>query len=460
MSALAGIGSLARWFVRRLLHFYYPRIEIEGMERLPANGAVLFVANHPNSLMDPVLIGFVARRPVHFFAKAPLFDVPVFGALMRALGMVPAYRGVDDKAQVRRNLESLDAGAAHLRRGEVVGIFPEGKSHDREGVEQVRTGAARIAWQAVQGDAAVTIVPLGLNYERKERFRSAVWVRVGEPMDGGAWFRMRGEEERKAVRSLTEEIDQRLKKAVVHLNEERWQPFLPELEVLLPPTGEDARNPIAALHQRKRLADAMNFFLATHRPRAEAVATAIERHRVRLAAAALSMDSPVLRLGMARLTWRLIKDTFRLLLGLAPAIAGTLHHLVPFAATRAIVRCVKLPGRATVALNRLLIGLPVYALWYALVWWLLASQTRAWCASLWTALMPFAGVAALHYAWYMRHAGHAWWHEIKMLLHPVQLRRLRFEQAELRRRLQHLREEYHENQTSISAAVKAVETPA
>jgi 1-acyl-sn-glycerol-3-phosphate acyltransferase len=281
MKALATIGSAARWCVRRSLRFYYPRIEIEGGERLPATGAVLYVANHPNSLMDPALIGLVARRPVHFFAKAPLFEVPVFGALMSALGMVPAYRGQDDKAQVRRNLETLEVGAAYLKRGEAVGIFPEGKSHDREGIEQVRTGAARIAWQAVQGGATVTIVPLGLNYECKDRFRSAVWVRAGEPIDTGNWLRAHGgrsadgprpqqvgtaeetgsvgssdtlrrgtgrspgslEDERKAMRSLTAEIDLRLKQVVVHLNEERWQAFLNDLEVLLCASASELPTP-------------------------------------------------------------------------------------------------------------------------------------------------------------------------------------------------------------------------
>lgn len=443
MNALASFGGLTRTCVRRILRFYYPRIEVEGRERIPFNGAVLFVANHPNSLMDPALIGFATQRPVHFFAKAPLFDVPVFGALMRALGMVPAYRGQDDKAQVRKNLETLNVGADHLRRGEAVGIFPEGKSHDREGVEQVRSGAARIAWQAVKDGAPVTIVPLGLNYERKERFRSAVWVRVGEPIEAGAWLRARGGEEKMAMRALTEEIDLRLKQAVVHLNEERWQPFLPELEVLLPPDGNEARDPIAALRQRKRLADAMNYFLTTNRPRAEAMAAAIEQHRAQLAAAGLTMDSPVLRFGLARLAGRLLADTLRLMVGLVPAIAGAMHHLVPFAVTRVIVRFIKHPGRTTIAQNRLMIGLPVYGFWYALVWWLLATHTRVWIAWLWTGLMPLAGVAALHYAWRARHVWRAWRQELKTLTRPKQLRRLRTGQASLRRDLEQLREEYH-----------------
>jgi len=450
MSALAHSGNAARWCVRRILRLYYPRIEVQGRERIPASGAVLFVANHPNSLMDPALIGFATQRPVHFFAKAPLFEVPVFGALMRALGMVPAYRGQDDKAQVRKNLETLELGAAYLQRGEAVGIFPEGKSHDREGVEQVRTGAARIACQAVKGGAALSIVPLGLNYERKDRFRSAVWVRVGEPIDANAWLRARSEGEKQAMRALTEEIDSRLKQLVAHLHEERWQPFLPELEMLLPPDPGDEGNPIATLRQRKRFTEAMNHFLATDRPRAEAVAAAIEKHRAQLAVAGLTMDSPILRLSVVHLTLRLLGESLRLLAGLAPAIAGTLHHLVPFAITRFIVRFIKYPGRTTVAQNRLMIGLPIYGLWYAAVLWLLATQTQLWIAWLWTALMPLCGIAALHYAWRMRHAGRAWWHELKMLAQPLQLRRLRFEQAELRRKLQRLREEFRSQQAKVT----------
>ena len=455
MKALTTIGNAARWSVRRILRLYYPRIEVEGRERIPASGAVLFVANHPNSLMDPAVIGFAAQRPVHFFAKAPLFDVPVFGALMKALGMVPAYRGQDDKASVRKNLETLDLGAKYLVSGEAVGIFPEGKTHDREGVEQVRTGAARIAASAVQGGAQFVVVPLGLNYERKERFRSSIWVRVGEPIDAGKVFREHSGEERKAMRQLTEEIDMRLKHAVVHLNDERWQPFLDELEVLLPPVGLAVADPIAALRQRKVLADAINYFFHTDRARAEVVGAALEQHRAQVTAAGLTVGSPVLRLGVGRLTGRLLLDSLWLLLGLGPALAGTLHHLVPFAITRGIVQLIKHPGRPTIAQNRLMIGLPIYAIWYAAVWLLIATHHAVWLAWLWTALMPLAGVAALHYAWRVRVAGRWWWQELKMIFQPAPLRRLRHRQLNVRRQLEQLRDQYLARPAEPGAALRA-----
>ena len=442
MNLLATIGNGARWLVRKALHVYYPRIEVEGRERIPAGGAILFVANHPNSLMDPAVIGFTAQRPVHFFAKAPLFDVPVFGAIMKALGMVPAYRGQDDKASVRKNLETLDVGAQYLARGGAVGIFPEGKTHDREGVEQVRTGAARIAASAVSGGAALQIVPLGLNYERKERFRSSIWVRVGEPIDAARIFRGHAGEERKAMRQLTEEIDARLKQVVVHLSEERWQPLLDDLDALLPAREAEARDAIAALRQRKRLADAINYFLGTDRPRAEEMTSAVERHRMELAAVGLRMDAAAVQLSGARLGWRLTKETFWLLPGLVPFLAGTLHHLVPFLVTRGLVQLVKHPGRPTIAQNRLMLGLPLYAIWYGLMWWLIATHHAVWLAWLWTLLMPLAGVEALHYAWRMRRAGRAWWSEMKMLANRSELRRLREQQQDLRKRLEQMRQEY------------------
>lgn len=442
MSALAVFGEAARWGVRKTLRLYYPRIVVEGRERLPAGGAVLFVANHPNSLMDPAVIGFTAQRPVHFFAKATLFDVPLFGALMSALGMVPAYRGADDKAQVRKNLETLELGAKYLARGEAVGIFPEGKTHDREGVEQVRTGAARIAWSAAQSGAKLFIVPLGLNYERKEQFRSSVWVRVGEPIDATEFLRQHAAEERQALRQLTETIDQRLKQVVVHLNELRWQPLLADLETLLPPTDADVTDAIAGLRQRKRLADAMNHFLAADPLRAAATGENLECHHAELAALGLRADAPVLRLRGGALAGQLARTTLGLLPGLLPAIAGTLHHLVPFALTRTVVRLIKYPGRATIALNRLLIGLPVYALWYAFVWWLLAANTQPWIAWLWIALMPLCGLVALHYVRRVRMAGRAWWSELRLVIGRSQLEHLRQKQSELRRQLDQLRIEF------------------
>jgi len=146
-------SGFLRGIVRGLVRFYYPRIEVTGGGLIPRTGPVLLVANHPNSLIDPILLGIAAQRPVRLMAKAPLFAIPVFGAVLRALGMVPAYRGSDDAKQVTKNLESLALAARSLAGGGVMGIFPEGKSHDAAQLALVRSGAARLALQAVAAGA-------------------------------------------------------------------------------------------------------------------------------------------------------------------------------------------------------------------------------------------------------------------------------------------------------------------
>jgi 1-acyl-sn-glycerol-3-phosphate acyltransferase len=445
------LGQLVRETVRTVVSLYYPNIVVSGRERVPASGPVLFVANHANSLMDPVIVGIASRRPIHFLAKAPLFDTPVLGPAMKALGMLPAYRGVDSRAQVAKNAETLAAAAACLASGEAVGIFPEGKSHDALKVDQVKTGAARMALQAVaQGAKGLKIVPLGLNYERKEQFRSSVWVQVGEPIDVGEWLAarntpptpltrpsdtlsphpMRGEgrgegcsgptqdpsqpkEDRHAMRELTHEIDRRLKAVVIHLEHVEWEPFLRDLEVLLPSGEERAVEAVGALRQRKRLADAINHFMEHDRRRALRVAVAIKRHRNDLASSGLDVRSLPVRFRRMPLFVRLLSRTLGLILGTPPTLLGMLHHVLPFAIVRALAARFEAGGRTTRSLMRLGFGLPVYGAWYAVVWWGMAEYFRPGVATAWALCMIPAGTFALAYSRTLRTVAVDWWHEMR-----------------------------------------------
>lgn len=340
------LGHLARWTVRRLVRLYYPKIEVSGSDHIPRTGAVLLAANHANSLIDPVIVGLAANWPVRFFAKAPLFETPVLGRLLRALGMLPAFRAQDDGAQVRRNLESLNVGAQALARGETVGIFPEGKSHDSLTLEQIRSGAARMAVQAVaQGASDLTLVPIGINYQRKQLFRSAIWVRVGRPIHVARFIEQHGDE-RKAVRALTTEMEARLKRVVIHLSEPSFEPFLDELELLLPPPKRlRGHIAISAVRQRKRLADAINYFHEQDREASALPATpvgsvveAIREYRTHLAAAGLMSRSPVMRFRSWRLFFTLFIEALWLAYWFPAAIIGTIFHMVPFAITRVLSR--------------------------------------------------------------------------------------------------------------------------
>jgi 1-acyl-sn-glycerol-3-phosphate acyltransferase len=446
--------SLARWAVKR---FYHPIDVVDG-ERVPQSGPVVLCANHANSLIDSLIVGIAARRPVRFMAAAILFDVPVMGSLMRALGMVPAFRGMDDQKQVRRNLESLDTGASVLVEGHAMGIFPEGRSSDEMHLGQVRTGAARMALQAVgQGTTGVRVVPIGIAYERKERFRSAVLVRVAEPLAVNDVLAAEDGNVARARRVLTGELDARLKSVVIHLDNPDWQPWLDDLEVLAPPPAASpglspSSDPSAgrranscrtsALWQRKRVADAINWFWTHDRPRAEAVAAQVGAYREAVRAAGVPVDSDVLRLSGAGLSIKLLGRLAWLVLLFPPALLGALYFLVPFVLVRRLGAWWGEIGRTTAATHKLMFGIPVYALWHA------AGIVALWrgldprVAVAWAVLAPFCGVLALTYGREVRHLARLLYHETNVFLRGNLLRVLRAQRDELRRELAEMALEY------------------
>ena len=395
------IGEVVRRIGRWIVRVYYPRIKFEGRERIPRTGPVLVCGNHPNSLVDPILLGITSGRPVRFMAKAPLFKTPVLGSVMSALGMIPTYRGSDDSKQVRRNLESLDSSIRFLIDGDAVGIFPEGKTHDAVQLEMVRSGVARIAVKAVEeGAANLVVVPVGLNYANKERFRSEVSVHVGDPIRVKEWLDTVEEDGRKAIRSLTNEVAERLKSVIVHLEEPEWEPILDDLVALMAPNLK-----ACPIELRKRIADAMNYFATEDRPRAQEVAEAVRTHGAEVTDCGLTLDSLMFRSQGIALFGKAVLRIGGALLGFLPAVVGALFHLLPFVTVRLIASRVTPPGRTAVSLYRLLVGLPIYLVWYIASVLLIGLASWAWpfgFAGL--VVLPFLGMFSLRYFPYIRRA--------------------------------------------------------
>ncbi len=194
---------------------------------LPATGPVLLVANHPNGLLDPMVVQNtvlqVARRRVRMLAKAPLFTMPGVSLFVKALDCLPVYRSKDG-ADTKQNADTFRAVENALVDGSCVLIFPEGISHDEPSVQPLKTGAARMALSAASKGADVVVVPVGLSYADKLRFRSTAAVEVGAPLRVAPFCASAGdgeEAERQAVKQLTEAIARALREVTVNL--EAWE---------------------------------------------------------------------------------------------------------------------------------------------------------------------------------------------------------------------------------------------
>jgi 1-acyl-sn-glycerol-3-phosphate acyltransferase len=154
------------------------RLEVEGLDALPASGPVLVVGNH-DSHWDPVTVGVAAirRRQVRALAKSTLWDVRGLSPVLDGMGQIPIERGAGDVGALSRAIEEL-------RRGACIGVFPEGTRSKGE-VLRARSGVGRLALEvpearlvcvAIEGTSEMTGFP------RRPRLRT----RFFEPAGGQA----------------------------------------------------------------------------------------------------------------------------------------------------------------------------------------------------------------------------------------------------------------------------------
>jgi 1-acyl-sn-glycerol-3-phosphate acyltransferase len=112
------------------------RMKVTGTENVPPSGALVVACNHV-SYVDPVALGVALPRPVAYMAKTELFQIPVLGPVINALGAYPVDRGRGDVAAIRSSVRALKEGKA-------IGIFPEGTRNLR-GDAPIHTGVALLA---------------------------------------------------------------------------------------------------------------------------------------------------------------------------------------------------------------------------------------------------------------------------------------------------------------------------
>lgn len=155
-------------FVKGIYYFAY-HVKVEGRENLPSGGYV--IASNHRSYADPPLIAVTSGcSKFSFVAKAELFRNPFFGWLIKKLGAFPVSRGNGD-------LSVIDDSVSKIKEGRRLVIFPEGTRSLTGKVGKGKTGVALIAARA-----GVPVVPAGIVYDGKLRFRTKVTVKYGKPI--------------------------------------------------------------------------------------------------------------------------------------------------------------------------------------------------------------------------------------------------------------------------------------
>ena len=433
------------WVLRRVsgiaLDWFYAGVEVEGADRVPRDAPLLVVANHPNQLIDALLVARALGRRVSFTGKAVLMANPAVALLGRAVGFVPLRR-VQDEGSARgaptrtiaprggasdtgtpptgaierdRNAGAFEAIVGALGRREAVLIFPEGISHDRPELAPIKTGAARIALQArdAGGVRDLRIVAVGLTFERKWAPRSRVLVRIGEPLPVDDWRPPAGGS---AVAELTAEVERRLRAVTLNFpSREAADTVLPASRLIAALLEDEVRPldepeaPLPGVVEVARRAELVRRAVeegaapVAARERVARFAERLDALQTKLETRGIAPSEAGVETGTAAGARFVARETALVALGGPIALWGRINHWTPIALARAVARRTSRnpedPAMHTIVAGLMLVPL-FYAVQTAFVWRLAGG----WWALAYLLSLPPAARWALRYADRLAHA--------------------------------------------------------
>jgi len=157
---------------------------VRNAEHVPKKGAVLFLANHQNALLDALLIATKSGRFSYFLTRASVFKNAIFSNILKSLLMLPVYRIRDGWQNLSKNNAIFDQSAKLLGNENALVIFPEGSHNIQRTVRPLSKGFTRIIFETFEQfqKTELQLVPVGLNFVHAEKFGDSVSIYFGKPI--------------------------------------------------------------------------------------------------------------------------------------------------------------------------------------------------------------------------------------------------------------------------------------
>jgi len=263
-----------RTFTQIGLFFYFKKILIYGQENIPQKRAVFFVSNHPNALIDPLLIATTNRRITYFFTRSGVFKTKLVEKLLHSANMLPVYRMSDGISTLQNNEKVFTFAFDRLNAHFALLIFAEGSHSLKRRVRPLSKGFTRIIFGALDKypGLEIDIVPVGINYSDPTRFGSSVAIFYGKPIHANPYWQTN--DKNKGTAELVKHTAASLKEIVCHIGtDENYEAILQNTkkEAFLDPvtfnqsisalkTGEDITQPEKSFNLLQKIVGVNSFF--------------------------------------------------------------------------------------------------------------------------------------------------------------------------------------------------------
>ncbi len=319
-----------------MLRVFYSKIEVLGLDNIPEGKPLVFVANHVNSLVDGALLLALMPSPPRMLGTSELWDMAILRPFLRWAAAIPVYRRQVEGFDPGKNQDTFARCYEVLAAGGHIGILPEGTSHNEPALVPIKTGVSRIVLgaEARFGPLETCIVPVGLTFEERTAFRSAVLVEVGDAIDPGIEIADHGVDSRAAVQALTARVEGALK--AVTLNFPSWEAadVIEQAADIYQRSVLDSRSaPLSArVALRRRFIDGYNTLEDNHPQAIKHVVTAVRQYATELGKHQLSDDQVVAHYTAAEVVRFILLSLWLVLVRVPLGLIGIVVHWIPFKA--------------------------------------------------------------------------------------------------------------------------------
>lgn len=209
-----------------MLHIYFKRIEVSGKNKIPSKTPKIFVTNHQNAFLDAIILGCLYKEKLHFLTRASVFKKPLVRWLLSQINMLPIYRIRDGISAVKKNDEVFEICIDILQKKGNLLIFAEGNHGLQRNLRPLQKGVSRIALETENRNGfnlGVTIVPIGMNYDKHWAFRNNFYMNVGEPFLVSEYKEVYRQDTNEAMNKLKDKLANHLRPLILNIDKDNYE---------------------------------------------------------------------------------------------------------------------------------------------------------------------------------------------------------------------------------------------
>jgi len=217
------IWQILRFWVAFILPPFYKRLQIKNAHYANLKGPVIITMNHPNSFVDPILFAVLTHplRP-SFLARGDAFKPGIASWFLGKIGIIPIFRIQDGgKEGLKKNNDAYQLVNARLAKNGKVIIFAEGLCVMERRLRPLKKGVPRMIFGAYEslGHSDLTVLPVGINYYQADKFRSDVFIQIGEPIAVKDYWDDYLKQPARTNNRFLQDLEPRMKALITHVNE-------------------------------------------------------------------------------------------------------------------------------------------------------------------------------------------------------------------------------------------------